>query len=168
MLAGADHQRHEVDAERLHHRHGEQEHHHRAVHREDLVVRVRPEEVVVGPRQLHAASAPRARRRARRTRTPSRCSAGRSLAIDVGSPAVEPADQPGLLRRQVCSSCTADVSAIGPVLACAADRAAVRLLRRRSRRRSIEDDSLQALQVGQQHLQVARRTCCSGACRRPA
>ena len=39
-VAGADHQRHEVDGDRLHHRHGEQEHHVRAVHGEDLVVAV--------------------------------------------------------------------------------------------------------------------------------
>jgi hypothetical protein len=53
-VSGADHQRHQVDAHRLHHRHGEQEHHHRAVRGEDLVVEVRAEEVIVGNRQLDA------------------------------------------------------------------------------------------------------------------
>ena len=42
-VARADHQRHEVEREALHHRHGEQEHHRRAVHREQLVVEVRAE-----------------------------------------------------------------------------------------------------------------------------
>ena len=53
-VARADHQRHEVDAERLHHRHGEQEHHRRAVHGEELVVEVRPDELVLRPRELQA------------------------------------------------------------------------------------------------------------------
>ena len=52
--ARADHQRHEVRGDRLHHRHGEEEHHRRAVHREELVVEVRADETLVRPRELRA------------------------------------------------------------------------------------------------------------------
>ena len=53
-VARADHERHEVDAERLHHRHREQEHHRAAVHREDLVVEVGADEAALRARELQS------------------------------------------------------------------------------------------------------------------
>ncbi|MGY2937860.1 hypothetical protein ACVWZ6_007462 [Bradyrhizobium sp. GM6.1] len=50
----ADHQRHQINGERLHDRHGEQEHHRRAVHREDLIVLVGGEKRLLRPGQLNA------------------------------------------------------------------------------------------------------------------
>jgi hypothetical protein len=51
-LAGADHQRHEIDRHGLHHRHGEQEHHGRAVQAEQLIVEVGIDEGVLGACEL--------------------------------------------------------------------------------------------------------------------
>ena len=42
------------DADRFHHRHGEEKHHDRAVHREQLVVQRMPDQVVLGHGQLRA------------------------------------------------------------------------------------------------------------------
>jgi hypothetical protein len=51
-VARAEHERHEVEPERLHHRYGEQEHHRRAVHGEDLIVEVGTEQLALGEREL--------------------------------------------------------------------------------------------------------------------
>ena len=54
--ARAEHQRHQIDADGLHHRHGEQEHHGRAVHGEKLVVEVRARPACSPARRAAAAS----------------------------------------------------------------------------------------------------------------
>jgi hypothetical protein len=56
-VARADHERHDVEREALHHRDGEEEHHRRPVHREQLVVEVGADEVAVRGRELVAHQA---------------------------------------------------------------------------------------------------------------
>ncbi|MGY4445557.1 hypothetical protein ACVWZR_000214 [Bradyrhizobium sp. i1.3.1] len=51
-VAGADHQRNEIDRDRFHHGHGEKEHHVGAVHGEDLVVTVGTEQARLRLREL--------------------------------------------------------------------------------------------------------------------
>ena len=51
-VARADHERHEVVAERGRERHAHEEHHRRAVHREELVVTSGAEDGAVGLREL--------------------------------------------------------------------------------------------------------------------
>jgi hypothetical protein len=53
-VARADHERDQIERDRFHHGHGEQEHHHAAVHGEQLVVSVGSDDVAVGPCELQA------------------------------------------------------------------------------------------------------------------
>ena len=90
-VARADHQRHQVEREALHHRHGEQEHHRRAVHREELVVEVRADEMAVRGRELmahqpahHAGRAEEAQRRDDEAQPDGLVTVGLQEADDAG------------------------------------------------------------------------------------
>ena len=138
MFARADHQRHEIDAEPFHHRHGEQKHHRRAVHGEDLVVEIGAEERGCPAARAAGASA-RREQAARAGRKPN--------AVTMIAACRSTCDR----RRES--------QPIKPGRRPRSRRARPRSPRRRAsrERRDRGRGSLKRLQIGEQRLQIVGR-----------